>query len=188
MTKPIHIDVNLTSDNRESLIDIVQDIRLFLEPRWMEWRAQKGVKERKGTAKSHNMCRFSCLFLIGILKEEFGDDWVVKGGDGDHPEDAFFFHDTCDISKSPGGFLDNNGEWQAHYWIENTKENYIIDITADQFGDFPPITITDSENLRYRDNFWPKAVKSHLKDASVSVQEWLLRWSEERINTSSPRI
>lgn len=128
-------------------------------------------RKKKGRAASYNMCRLSCLFLVNILKDEFGDEWLIKGGNADHPEDVFFFHDTCDASKSPGGFLDNNGEWRAHYWIENTKEHYIIDITADQFGDFSPIMITGSDNSRYRDNFWPNAIKNHLKSVATSVQE-----------------
>lgn len=50
MTTPIHIDVEINSDKKAELIEIVQDVRFF-KPKCDDWRSEKGVQKEKRTCR-----------------------------------------------------------------------------------------------------------------------------------------
>lgn len=99
---------------RESLEHFAHDCRLLLQ----QALAEVGV----GIEGS---CFYASELLHAALQNfwvpgEVGRFSVIEGGDG----------------ETDGGIIDANGDLCGHYWIRagDTQQNFVVDITADQFG------------------------------------------------------
>ena len=82
----------------------------------------------------------SCAYACYLAKQSFDKftdyNVVYRGGDG----------------QGDGGYLDDQGQSQGHYWLELTTtlgNSFIVDLTADQFGDEPVVVMPLAENNKY---------------------------------------
>lgn len=94
-------------------------------------------------------CGYACYFTKDLLDHFTDFKTTVRGGDG----------------NGDGGYIDSNGGIQGHYWLEvvGAHDTYIVDITADQFGDEPIIILPISTTDRYV-NGCQDIVDEHFKD------------------------
>ncbi|KVP17234.1 hypothetical protein WJ84_03005 [Burkholderia ubonensis] len=84
----------------------------------------------------HRQTAGSCAFAAYLLDFSV-QRWLpqmrscVRGGDG----------------KADGGFFDATGNGHGHYWVEidDGRERWVADITADQFGEAPICLLRLSE-------------------------------------------
>lgn len=142
---------------------LAEEARAFLEPRWVEWFAERG--KPLPTYPSSGMCRFSAFFMQRLLERTIGGDWAVVGG---IPIDPF------GQPVPSGGIQDANGQWHAHYWVTG-PDALIVDITADQFG-LSQILLSEHDHARYDGNYLEWEVHEHLKDVQNRVLAWLEQW------------
>ena len=95
-------------------------------------------------------CAFACYFAKHAF-EQFTDYKVFyRGGDG----------------NGDGGYLDQKGQSQGHYWLElitTSGNSFIVDLTSDQFGDEPVVVIPLAENARYV-NGCQETIDDHFTD------------------------
>ena len=82
----------------------------------------------------------SCLYgsyLLSKMLEQFlpGCSAAIRGGDG------------C----GDGGYLDVQGVWHGHYWVEATTLEgcFVVDVTADQFGAAPVVVLPVARAVHY---------------------------------------
>lgn len=81
-------------------------------------------------------CLYASFLLQMCLTKFAGCTAMICGGDG----------------ENDGGTLGADGKWYGHYWVEgNTAsgEEFIADITADQFG-FEPVVLLQLSTGRNR--------------------------------------
>ncbi len=135
---------------------IALQARSFLEPVWLDWHTSRGGDIP--TPLSRSTCGRSGLFLKRVLQAEY----PAPGGGG--PPQAYFgFHAGSD--------------WQSHAWVETG--NWIIDLTADQFGDEPVIVATRPDP-RYQkgvcDSAFPEFVRAHRRAVEKLWSRWVV-WS-----------
>ena len=71
----------------------------------------------------------SCFFAAELLNAALGNFWIPQG------ENRFSRIEGGD-GEQDGGIIDFEGHCHGHYWVRagNERENFVIDITADQFG------------------------------------------------------
>lgn len=99
-------------------------------------------------------CAYSVLLLKTMI-EQFTDYTAIpRGGDG----------------HADGGYFDSAGTGHGHYWLEvrTCTGNFILDITADQFGE-APVLIADADTCS---NYVPgnqALVESHLAEIALSL-------------------
>ncbi len=126
--------------------------RAFLEPVWLEWHTANGGDIPSPLSRS--TCGRSSLFLKRILHAEFP---------GLTPRAWFGFHAGHD--------------WQSHAWVEAGE--YLIDLTADQFGD-EPVIVAPRPDPRYQkgvcDSAYPEFARAHRRSVERLWQRWQ-RWS-----------
>jgi len=168
------VEAASTSDtftDKPTAEQVARKVRSFLEAHWTEWHETKKAERAKWAdtpyeyaMPSERMCRFTVAFLAIVLRKETGETWKIRGGSPWPP-------------KYPdGGMLSTSGNWEGHYWLE--RNGTIIDITADQFG-YEPVLITSSTDPRYKPNYSPSEIKSHLADARITPAKWLVAYARE---------
>lgn len=84
---------------------------------------------RDGTdcATSAGSCLHAAVLLVEILHRFALAKACVRGGNG----------------ALGLGAMDVQGRWQGHYWVEavlDGQRQFVVDITADQFG-YPPVRV-----------------------------------------------
>jgi hypothetical protein len=128
---------------------IALQARAFLEPVWLEWHTTRGGDIP--TPLSRTTCGRSSLFLKRVLQV----NCPLPGG----PRAYFGFHAGSD--------------WQSHAWVETG--NWIIDLTADQFGD-EPVIVTARPDPRYQkgvsDRAFPEFVRGHRRAVEKLTSQW----------------
>jgi hypothetical protein len=128
-------------------------IRQFLEPLWQELQREWGGEE--GACPSLYMCRHAALFLVAVLP---GAEIEAGRGDG-------------------AGFLDANGQWQDHAWVRQGE--WLLDITADQFG-AAPVIVTAPHDPRYRANLSQAEITTQFSRLKPRWREWERMWNERK--------
>ncbi|MGO4620947.1 hypothetical protein AB4Z34_11225 [Ensifer sp. 2YAB10] len=134
-----------------------------MEPIWLEWHRAWGGD--LPALPSQWTCGRSSLFLVRALSTE-GFDVVWASGtpraDPNEPE------------IGPFGFF-HEGSWQSHAWVE--CGDFIVDITADQFG-APPVLVVDRTDTRYnrgdRDTALPEFVLARRRAVDDIWPRWQL--------------
>ncbi len=152
----------------QQLFSIAEKVRFFLEPVWVGWQAERGVRP---DILSQSLCGKSSLFLQKVLSENFlfKAEWVsgtpFEDGSG---------HAAC-------GFRAKDG-WQGHAWVEAGE--FIVDITADQFGG-PPVLVTNINDARYQkgshDLATPDAQQRRKKAIDIIWPDWTAHRHETQI-------
>lgn len=101
------------------------------------------------TDSTTGSCAFACYFLKHLFDRFTNFESDYRGGDG----------------NGDGGYRDYQGNCHGHYWLEvrTTLDHYIVDITADQFGDKTIVVLPLSANQRYFAGC-QKTVNEHFKD------------------------
>lgn len=95
------------------------------------------VKQALETGRTDGTCFYGCLLLRSAIGKFTDYQPIIRGGDG----------------QGDGGYWDARGVAQGHYWVEahRSGEAWVVDITADQFGDDRIIILPLSKSLsRYR--------------------------------------
>lgn len=144
-----------TSEARERrLFLIALQARSFLEPVWLDWHTTRGGDIP--APLSRTTCGRSSLFLKRVLQAECP---APEGG----PQTYFGFH--------------AGSNWQSHAWVETG--NWILDLTADQFGD-EPVIVTARPDPRYQkgvcDSAFPEFVRAHRREVEKLWSRWVV-WS-----------
>lgn len=103
----------------DAIMEWAQFLRRSLEP---------GMpRDRLGHPVAAGCCLYAAvLVLVTVHRFELGTA-RVRGGAGD----------------DNNGTLGTDGRWHGHYWVEVADvqgEQYVVDITADQFG-HPPVRV-----------------------------------------------
>ena len=109
------------------LLDFARDVRA-IHLQMLE--ASLSHRETRGS------CLFACILLTETLQQFMPHSTsIIRGGDG----------------KGDGGFQDRAGAWHGHYWVEVelNAQRYVVDITADQFGEEDIVVLPVSQATRY---------------------------------------
>jgi hypothetical protein len=81
------------------------------------------VHESIGHADTTGTCFYAAVLVCESVARFTGFEACIRGGDG----------------KGDGGFRSREGSWHGHYWTEArdpaTGQAWVIDLTADQFGE-----------------------------------------------------
>lgn len=87
------------------------------------------------TTNTSGSCVFACIFLKSMFDKFTNFNTSYRGGDG----------------TGDGGYIDSKGNYHGHYWLDVSANNdsYIVDITADQFGDSPVVVSSLSKTNQY---------------------------------------
>lgn len=160
----IPVDIHKYHDaGRKVDVLMLQRIRDYLISKWND--RQIAIQQNKplgeqedSLVEDRGMSRYSALFLAEALEEVTGQSWIVEGGDVWLPE------------YPSGGFKDNGGNWNGHYWT--TNGNIIVDLTAKQFG-AKDIVVTVIDDSRYQANYDESELKDHLEHVERTVNGWL---------------
>ncbi len=133
---------------------IAHRVRAYLEQLWPQWHAVSGRALQ--TPLSRGTCQTSSLFLQKVLASHGWDASVACGNIPD-----------CDV-----GFFDGH-LWHGHAWV--CCDGFIIDITADQFGQ-PPVRICTISEKTYRaggtDTAYPSAISSRESKVQTALKGW----------------
>ncbi|GAB5388674.1 MAG: hypothetical protein Alpg2KO_16420 [Alphaproteobacteria bacterium] len=132
------------------------EARQFLEARWPDWHRALG--DAVPPVASAGTCARSAMFLARVLRQSGQSATVVHGTRPDAAE----------------GYFDGI-RWHGHSWV--SSGDYIIDITADQFGD-APVVICQSDDPRYRageDTALPRFKRKRQTDVDALWQDWTLQ-------------
>lgn len=141
---------------------IARTVRAFLEPRWVEWHQREGDPAPR--VVSQGTCGRSSLFLRDVLRAEGLMAEFVAGTPGQP-------------GAADQGFR-CGGEWCGHAWVE--CGDWIVDVTADQFGD-DPVIVTFIGDRRYRhgvDGSEPQYLKRRARVARDLMGEWKAQMKE----------
>jgi hypothetical protein len=139
-----------------SLDDQLKSIRVFLETKW-------------DNGSSNRQCIRTVYFLKAILGGAIKGGWVSSNPRPDQK----------------GGFLDKNGQWNFHYWLQ--KDDKIIDITSDQFGE-PAINILSLNDKRYHNTTDAQYIKQDFKHTPYVVDEWIKEYRQKRVDLYERQI
>ena len=149
-------------DLQADLFRLCADVREFLAPVWVRWRQSRG--EPVLATPSTNTCGRSSLFLRDVLRSEgFSAEWTSGV-----PRLA---EEGADIG--PFGFFSGR-RWESHAWV--VSNNFILDITADQFGAAPVIVtpiVDDRYRAGYKDTAMPSARRARQEAVEALWPEWL---------------
>jgi hypothetical protein len=136
--------------------------RRFIEPIWMGWHRAWGGDPP--AVSSQWTCGRTSLFLVRILSTRGFEARWVSGTPRTAPGEP---------EIGPYGYL-CDGIWQSHAWAE--CGDYIVDITADQFG-APPVLVVDRGDRRYckgeRDTALPEFVAARQRAVDDIWTGWL---------------
>ncbi|NUS71045.1 MAG: hypothetical protein HOQ41_22055 [Ensifer adhaerens] len=156
------------SANATALFDIATAARRFVEPIWVEWhRAWGGTPP---AIPSQWTCGRTSLFLVRVLSAQgFKAHWV-SGTPRTKPDEP---------EIGPYGYV-CDGVWQSHAWVE--CGDFIVDITADQFG-APPVLVVDCTDNRYNTGNRDTALPEFVLARRRAVDDIWPRW--QRINAGS---
>lgn len=138
---------------------IARAVRAFLEPRWADWHLHEGSPSLK--TPSQGTCGRSSLFLRDVLRS--------------HGFQAEFVAGTP--SEGDEGFR-CGAVWCGHAWVECA--GWIVDVTADQFGD-DPVIVTYVGDQRYKagvDGSAPEFLARRQKVAWRLMVDWNEREGE----------
>lgn len=131
--------------------------RSYLEPFWLQWHRARSLEIPAVT--SANTCGRSSLFLRDVLRHE-GFEAIWENGVPGAPHE-------------PTGFFDGSS-WHGHAWV--VSSHFIVDITADQFGD-DPVIVTPADDMRYRatgiDTAFPQAIRARSEAVAALWPGWL---------------
>lgn len=139
----------------EHLRPIAQSTRRFLETQWSAWHAQRGAHPN---ILSEGTCGRTSLFLQKLLLEEYQIETAWRTGS------------PLDSDGACGYFF--NGKWHGHSWLE--VNDWILDITADQFHEAPTVILSAQDN-RYRagrDLAYRNAIQQRLECVNQLWKEW----------------
>ncbi|KQM21217.1 hypothetical protein ASE73_05990 [Sphingomonas sp. Leaf24] len=158
---------------RRRLFRLASVARRFVAPVWPAWHADWGVP----SPLSRYTCVRSGLFVVRLLAEQ-GIVGVLRSGvplaDEREPASASF------------GFR-AAGEWESHAWVE--AGGFVIDITADQFGD-APVIVLPVHDRRYAAGEGPTALPApgprSVKAVDIVWQAWTCRTGREHFASLSP--
>lgn len=159
---------------RVDLTEYISTVRKFLEPLWIKTH-EAWADEPIPTPPSKYMCRYSCLFLQRVLKDAGYGDWRICLGRPLSPE-------LEGTSQGQYGYRSSDGKWYDHAWL--TKDDILLDITADQYGD-PPVIISSSASGKYNANIPEDYVSTKLKVLEKRVDTWVYEWQAYLITTKS---
>lgn len=100
----------------------LESYRSFLEAMW--FHTHREWQDEQPSVPSRHMCRYSSLFLKRILKKNHDINADIIAGRPSQELDG--------TPQGEYGFEDANGNLHDHCWLQ--VNDWIIDITADQFG------------------------------------------------------
>lgn len=110
----------------------------FTEPLTAARRAHCDLLAASGIAGIGGSCLYGAIVLQMMVDLFRGEPCtVIRGGDG----------------AADGAFVDTRGRAHGHYWVEAMAEDgsvYVLDITADQFGDDALVQVPLAVASRYR--------------------------------------
>lgn len=134
---------SLTILLNESITDLysLKKIRSFLETKW-------------DNTNPLSQCIRTTYFLQKILGGKIAGGWVSSNP----------------LASDKGGFKDQNGKWNFHYWL--VLDNQIVDLTADQFGE-SPIIITSIKDHRYHSTATSQDIKQDFRFTPEIVDNWI---------------
>lgn len=128
------------SAEHNKVLEIASEVRsLFMEV----------LKTSLQKDDSDGSCAYACI-LAKQLFDQFSDfKSVFRGGNG----------------KDDGGYIDSQGVKHGHYWLEvdTGTGQFIVDITADQFGAKPIVVLPLILNNQYLDGD-QQTVESHMAE------------------------
>ena len=106
------------------------------------------------TGQTAGTCAYATLLLKLMIEQFTPYRAIPRGGDG----------------LADGGYFDASGRGHGHYWLEVLTDDgdYIIDITADQFGELPVLVVNAVANSNYIPGD-QKLVDSHLEELAKSL-------------------
>jgi hypothetical protein len=155
--------------NIHELRAFTQRVRYFLEPLW--FKAHENWNDEPFThPTSKHMCRYTCLFLKKVLKDNDFGEWTLMIGRPSRLEEG-----------SPAGkygYKSLESNWYDHAWL--VKDNLFIDITADQFGD-ECVQVGEINFTNYRANLSENDVITSLQKLKKRVDGWLDIWASNLI-------
>jgi hypothetical protein len=150
---------------RTRLFETATATRLFMEPVWADWHAAWGGERPQPL--SRNTCGRTSLFIVHVLRHE-GIQATWKTGVPRLEENA--------PDLGPYGFC-RNGRWESHAWVE--ASGFIVDITADQFGD-EPVIVVPAGDPRYSAGEQDTALPTHIANRAIAVAAIWPTWLEFR--------
>ena len=143
------------------LFSTAKRLRRFMEPVWDDWRAAEPWHH--GATPSAGACGRTSLFVRDVLRRQ-GHDAQWSNGVPRRSELA----PIGDFGFYVGG------RWESHAWV--TCQDWIVDITADQFG-APPVIVTPATDPRYAannlDTADPDAILRRQATATSLIAAWL---------------
>lgn len=106
------------------------------------------------TGKTEGSCQYATITTALMFNKFTYFECVARGGDG----------------IQDGGYFDAAGAGHGHYWLEvDTPEGrYVVDITADQFGDAPVVIERAEGNTKYVPGN-QQLVDEHLQEVVDSI-------------------
>lgn len=115
----------------------VTETDLFEHARQSRRLFERLLQQSTGSRNTKGACAFACIMLKTSIEKFLGLKAQIQGGGP--PDD--------------GGYLDGSGVLRGHYWVvatESSGTTWVMDITADQFGD-PEVVVVPAEKApRYR--------------------------------------
>lgn len=163
MSTKAQASIKSATELETTMVAALEQLREFLLPCW-HWTHLNFIKygQRLSMHKrteipdpvSTDMCRHTTLFLLQLLAQTGDTRWRVAGG--------FLNH------KDAPGVYEESGLWLQHWWLESA--DYILDLTADQFGWEPVVLVpvTDARYSRQPD----QSKKQRVTTLKGSVDQW----------------
>jgi hypothetical protein len=151
-----------------SLLIFIKKVRTFLEPHWVkaheEWQDIPVP-----CPPSKYMCRYSCLFLKKVLKDNHYGEWQIVLG---RPS-----IETEGTAEGKYGYKSPVGSWHDHAWL--IQGDLLLDITADQFQG-NAIYLGDKNHSKYNPNITLEAYALlDIQDLQKRVNHWLNIWDKQ---------
>jgi hypothetical protein len=144
---------------------IAQAARRFIAPHWREWHGQGGFGQPE--IAPANTCGRTSLFLVQVLRQEaLPAQW--RTGVPRPSEKG--------LELGPFGFRVGD-RWQGHSWVQSG--DWIVDITADQFG-AEPVIVTPANDPRYGIGPVDPADPVHIANRQRTVDQIWPDWLDHR--------
>jgi hypothetical protein len=151
----------------QEILSLCQEIRAFLEPRWLSLHKSWGELQPK--TLSQQMCRYTSIFLKAVLESYSDRSWRLVAGrplnrEVEGTKDGCF------------GFCTSRGLFFDHCWVQSV--DLIVDLTADQF-EAEPIIATSISDSRYHPNLEEADLWRDIKKLSRRSGKWSQEWFGE---------
>lgn len=149
--------------NAQELLSLCQQVRAFLEPRWLTLHQSWG--EPHPRTPSQYMCRYTSIFLKTLLANYGDPSWQLVAG-----------RPARELEGTPDGrfgFRTSSGLFFDHCWVQSIDQ--IIDLTADQFG-AEAIIITSIDDPRYHPNLTANDLERDIAKLAHRAEKWLQEW------------